>query len=195
MVTSIVSRQPRILVSIAAGLVTWGVVIAALEVARMYRKRMRKSTDVHMPFAITALIVLLTCAISLVVVTFEATPMANRLTVTTVWLALVGCFLVAIQGFFYKISTFLIWLHTYAPLAGKVPVPQLDAMYDRRLAFVGLVAWMAGVIAVAMMLLGWLPVWWGWSIGLLAGGAIFAVNVGRIARHWRGPVPTPVRHI
>lgn len=197
MVISITTEQPRILVSTAAGLVAWGAIIAALEVARMYQKRMRKAIDVHMPFAITALVVLLVGAASLVVLTFEPVPMSNRLTITTVWLILAGCFLVAIQGFFYKISTFLIWLHTYAPLAGKVAVPQLDAMYDRKLAFVGLGTWMASVIAIAMMLLGWLPTWWGWSIGLLAGGAIFALNVGRIARHWRGPVvvATPIRQM
>ena len=192
-VLAILAGWPRTTVSIGAILIAWGVIIATLEIARMYQKRMRKAIDVHMPFAIAALAVLLVCSVSLAVLTFVAEPLGNRLTVTTVWLALVGGFLVAIQGFFYKISTFLIWLHTYAPLAGKVAVPQLDRMYDRRIAFIGLGAWMAGVLVIAMMLLGWLPIWWGWSIGLWAGGAMFATNVGRIARHWRGPVSAPAR--
>ncbi len=192
-VTAIVVGWPRPIVSIGAVLIAWGVLIAALEFSRMYQKRMRKAIDVHMPFAIMAISVLFACAVALAALSFETDPLANRLAVTTVWLVLTGSIMVAIQGFFYKISTFLIWLHTYAPLAGKVAVPQLDKMYDRRVAFIGLGAWMAGVLAIAMMLLGWLPLWWGWSIGLWTGGAMFAFNVGRIARHWRGPASSSVR--
>lgn len=177
--------------TVGALLITWGVLLATLEVAHMYQRRMRKTIDVHMPFAISALAVVLTCSIVLVLLTLSNEPMANRLTVATVWLVLVGGVLTAIQGFFYKISTFLIWLHTYAPLAGKVAVPQLDRMYDRRLAFIGLGAWLVGELTISAMLLGWLPIWWGWSIGLWAGGTLFGINVLRIGRHWRGPVTTP----
>lgn len=173
---------------LGAGLIAWGVLMAALEISRMYQKRMRKMIDVHMPFAIIAWVVLLMASCSLVALTFESNLLATPLMAATIWLAFTGTFLVAIQGFFYKISTFLIWLHTYAPLAGKVAVPQLDRMYDRRLAFVGLGVWMASVLTVTAMLLEWLPEWWGWSTGLWIGGVLFAINVGRIARHWRGPV-------
>ena len=190
-VIGIVSQWERFIVNIGAFLIIWGVVMAILEIARMYEKRMRKTIDVHMPFAIVAIAYMLIGAVALVTLTFEALPLSNPLTVTTVWLMLAGCFLTAIQGFFYKISTFLIWLHTYAPLAGKVSVPKLDNLYNRRLAFAGLAAWTTGVITVAAMLLEWLPVWWGWSMGLWIGGALFIVNVSRIARHWRGPVSTP----
>lgn len=178
----------RLVISIGAGFIAWGVLMATLEVSRMYQKRMRKSIDVHMPFAIIAWIVILAASVSLVVLTFESNPLANRLTAATIWIVFTGAFLTAIQGFFYKISTFLIWLRTYAPLAGKIPVPQLDAMYNRRLAFYGLTVWMASVIAVTAMLLYWLPEWWGWSMGLWIGGVLFAVNVARIARHWLGPL-------
>lgn len=188
MLVGIASSLDRMIASVGAGLIAWGVLMAALEIARMYQKRMRKAIDVHMPFAIVAWLVLLAGSFSLVWLTFESNPMATSLTSATVWLVFTGAFLVAIHGFFYKISTFLIWLHTYAPLAGKVAVPQLDKMYDRRLAFAGLVVWMSSVLAVSAMLLGWLPNWWGWSIGLWIGGVLFAANVLRIARHWWGPV-------
>lgn len=188
MLPGIAMSLDRWIATIGAGLIAWGVLLAALEVLRMYQKRMRKSIDVHMPFAIIAWIVMPASTLSLIVLTIEANPLATRLTIATAWLVFAGAFLVAIQGFFYKISTFLIWLHTYAPLAGKVPVPQLDTMYDRRLAFAGLIAWMASAMSVTAMLLAWLPEWWGWSMGLWIGGVIFAVNVGRIARHWRGPI-------
>ena len=188
MLVGIAFSLDRPVATIGAGLIAWGVLLATLEITRMYQKRMRKTIDVHMPFAIIAWAVMLIASFCLIIFTFETNPLANQLTIATAWLVFAGAFLVAIQGFFYKISTFLIWLRTYAPLAGKVPVPQLDKMYDRRLAFVGLIVWMASVLAVGAMLLGWLPTWWGWSLGLWIGGVLFAVNVGRIARHWRGPV-------
>lgn len=124
----------------------------------------------------------------MLLVSFEARPLSNPLTIATVWLVVVGGILKAIQGFFYKISTFLIWLKMYAPLAGKQPVPPLDQMYDRQPAFVGLGFWIASVLAVFASLMGWLPMWWGWSAGLWIGGGLFAVNVFRIARHWLGPI-------
>lgn len=188
MMSAISFSWPRWVVSLGAGLIAWGVIMAAMEITRMYQRRMRKTIDVHMPFAIVAMAVMVISAISLVVITREAAPMTNRLTIATVWFALSGTFLVAIQGFFYKISTFLIWLKTYAPLAGKVAVPQLDRMYNRRLAFIGLGAWVISVIAITAMLLGWLPVLWGWSLGLWIGGIIFGINVARIGRHWSGPI-------
>ncbi len=197
MLVGIAFSLDRLVATFGAGLIAWGMLLAALEITRMYQKRMRKSIDVHMPFAIIAWMVLLLASFGLIYLTLQSNPLANSYTATTIWLVFSGAFLVAIQGFFYKISTFLIWLKTYAPLAGKVAVPQLDAMYDRRLAFAGLIAWMASVVAIAAMLLDWLPVWWGWSMGLWLGGILFVINVARIARHWRGPVgqksaaPTP----
>lgn len=188
MLVGIAFSLNRLVASVGAGLIAWGVLMAALEITRMYERRMRKAIDVHMPFAIVAWGVMVIASVLLVSLTFEANPMATNVTSTTAWMVFTGAFLVAIQGFFYKISTFLIWLRTYAPLAGKVAVPQLDRMYDRRLAFAGLVVWMSSVLSVSAMLLGWLSEWWGWSIGLWIGGVLFAVNVGRIARHWRGPV-------
>lgn len=187
LITSLSVGWNRTVVTIGAVLVAWGVLIAATEFGRMYDKRMRKAIDVHMPFAIAAIACMVIAAISLVIVTFERQPLTNPLTITSVWIALTGCFIVAIQGFFYKISTFLIWLHTYAPLAGKVAVPQLDTMYDRKLAYAGLSMWLAGVACIAAMLMNWLPVWRGWSLPLILGGVMFVINVARIARHWRIP--------
>lgn len=190
MLLTISFSGPRTLTSLGAGLIAWGVILAALEINRMYQKRMRKAIDVHMPFAIVAILVLLVSAIVLVVLTFDPNPLGNRFTIAIVWLVLTGTILVAIQGFFYKISTFLIWLRTYSPLAGKVAVPQLDTMYDRNLAYAGLIAWMWSVIAISAVLLDLLTPWWGWSAGLWIGGLLFAINVIRIGRHWRGPIVT-----
>ena len=177
----------RSLISSGAGLILWGILMSSMEVWRMYDKRMRKAIDVHMPFAIVAFTTFLIASIGFLALTFETQPLGTPLLIPTVWLVFTGGILVAIQGFFYKISTFLIWLKTYSPLAGKVAVPPLDAMYNRTLAFIGLACWMASVLLVAAMLLGWLPEWWGWSMGLWLGGAMFGINILRIGRHWLKP--------
>lgn len=178
----------RLLISFGAGLILWGMLTACMEVWRMYDKRMRRTIDVHMPFAVAAFTTFLIGSVAFLALTFETQPLSNPLLIATAWFVFTGGILVAIQGFFYKISTFLIWLKTYSPLAGKVSVPPLDSMYNRTLAFTGLACWFASVLLVTAMLLGWLPELWGWSIGLWIGGTMFAVNVFRIGRHWLKPI-------
>lgn len=187
-VIAIVVSWPLAWVTAGAIVIAWGVIVAIIEVERMYRKRMRKAIDIHMPFAVASLVGMLVAVVSLLIVSLEPTPLSHPLTITAVWIALVGCFLIAIQGFFHKISTFLIWLHTYAPFAGKQPVPQLDSMYDRRLAYAGLTAWLFGTLTIAAALMDWLPLWWGWSIGIWLGTGLFVINVVRIGRHWFAPI-------
>lgn len=190
-VAGILLALPRWPINAATLLIVAGVAIATLEIARMYRKRMRKAIDIHMPFAIASLTVLCMSTILLVIVSFERVPLANHLTIVLVWLVLTGAIIVAIQGFFYKISTFLIWLRTYAPIAGKRPVPQLDQLYRKDLAYIGLGAWLTSTIAVALSMMEVLPLWGGWCAGLWIGGSLWAINVARIGRHWFGPRDQP----
>ncbi|MCA9833881.1 MAG: hypothetical protein KC435_08055 [Thermomicrobiales bacterium] len=188
-VAGILLASPRWPITLATLLISVGVVLAILEIARMYRKRMRKAIDVHMPFAIVALTGLNVSALLLVIISLEDIPLASNLTITAIWLVLTGAIIVAIQGFFYKISTFLIWLRTYAPLAGKGPVPQLDQMYRKNLAYIGLGAWLFSVIAIALSMVEILPLWSWWCAGLWIGGVLWCFNVVRISRHWFGPRP------
>lgn len=172
-----------------------GFVVFALQVRRMYRRRMRRTFDIHVPFAIAAVAMMLVAAASLLGgLVLDATP-AGPFWMATVWIALVGVAGTAIQGFFYKIATFLVWLKRYAPLAGRQKVPRLEEMYSRRLGLAGLGFWLAA-IAVGWSLLALdlpgLPL-----VGVLmvAGAACFVANVVMIARHWRVPAaasPSPV---
>lgn len=194
--SELVVTANRNVVTLGAILIGWGVVLSALELLRMYQQRMRKTIDVHMPVAIIAWKILIGGSALLIALSTQQSPDVQfmRLASATIWMVFTGAFLVAIMGFFYKISTFLIWLKTYAPLAGKVAVPPLDTMYSRQLAFIGLGFWVTGVVLITSCILNLIPLWWGWSIGLWIGGTLFAINIARIARHWRAPV-TPVNRI
>jgi hypothetical protein len=108
----------------------------------------------------------------------------SRLWVAAGWLAIAGVAETAIQGFFYKIAPFLIWLHRYAPLAGRRPVPRLEDLYDRRLALAGWALWSLGLLLSLVAMLVAQP-----AIGHLAGIVVsvslacFLANAGRIGRH------------
>jgi hypothetical protein len=102
------------------------------------------------------------------------------------WLAIAGLAETAIQGFFYKITTFLVWLHRYAPQARRKRVPRLEDMYQRRLAVAGWVCWTGGLalstaaIASGSQLISLLA-----GLGLSPRLAYFPVNVIRIGGHWK----------
>jgi hypothetical protein len=64
---------------------------------------------------------LLVGAVALLVPGLVRLGVANDpLWIATGWLAIFGAAGTAIQGFFYKISTFLVWLKRYGPIAGKI---------------------------------------------------------------------------
>ena len=102
------------------------------------------------------------------------------------WLAIAGWAETAIQGFLYKIGTFLTWLHRYAPLAGRQPVPRLEDLYDRATAMFGWAAWTIGVALGAaaalthLDLLAHLA-----SAGQSMGAGLFLLNAVRVGAHWR----------
>ncbi len=164
----------------------------AVQIAHLYQRRMRRALDVHMPFALIAAVFAIVATLLLAFGLATDRPPSSPVWVASVWLALFGVAETAIQGFFYKIATFLVWLKRYAPVAGTRPVPQLDQLYDRRLAFWGWGAWSIGVIGVALSLLLDLAAIRLIALLLLAGAGCFLVNVVSIARHWKGgrrPVP------
>lgn len=112
-------------------------------------------------------------------------PLGDRFWVAAGWLALTGWASTAIQGFLYKISTFLMFLHRYAPLVGQRPVPKLDEMYHHRLALIGWGLWVVGVALAAMaVLLNLSPVLQAAILILMAGGLAFLLNMLQVGRHW-----------
>ncbi|MDI3339520.1 MAG: hypothetical protein QJR03_03195, partial [Sphaerobacter sp.] len=139
------------------------------QLLHLYRVRRRRGFDVHIPFALTAAAggvgaaALLTGGLALGV------GVSSPLWVVVVWLGLGGLAETAIQGFSYKITTFLVWLHRYAPVAGRQRVPRLEDLYRRRLAVAGWMLWTAGM-ALSLMVapLGCAP------LGRIAGAALAA---------------------
>ena len=172
-----------------------GFIVFTSQVRRMYRKRMRRTFDIHVPFAVAAIAMMILSVASLLATLLLDTTPADPLPIATGWLAIFGVAATAIQGFFYKISTFLVWLKRYAPLAGRQSVPKLEEMYSKRVGLAGFWTWLAAISGgwlVLMLGLPWLPVV---GLLLLAGASCFVFNVVNIARHWFAPARGPASSV
>jgi len=175
---------PAVFGQIAAAMLLAGGVCFAVQIVRLYRRRMRRAFDIHMPFALLAAALAIATGALLLTGLTRGADASSALWVAVVWLALFGVAGTAIQGFFYKIATFLVWLKRYAPRAGTEPVPRLDELYSRRLAVAGWALWTAAVLAITIALLGEIHVLGIAALLLLAGAACFIANVVSIGRHW-----------
>ena len=169
-----------------AALIAAGQLGFAGQLARLYRHRRRRGFDVHAPFAQTAAAFGVVAAVTLVAGLTLGRPDDPRWWLAAGWLAIAGLAETAIQGFFYKIATFLVWLHRYAPEAGRRPVPRLEALYRRRPAVAGWGLWTGGLaLSLAAIVFGSATL--GAIAGLAMSGAVgcFLSNVLAIAGHWR----------
>ncbi|HEU4793455.1 MAG TPA: hypothetical protein VFS96_07340 [Nitrolancea sp.] len=156
------------------------------ELTRLYRLRRRRAFDIHIPFALTSAGLGFTAAALLVVGFALGVGAGGSLWVAAGWLAIAGLAETAIQGFFYKITTFLVWLHRYAPQAGRKRVPRLEDLYQRRLAVAGWVYWTTGLaLSAAAIATGSQLISLFAGLGLSTGLACFLVNVIRIGGHWK----------
>lgn len=169
---------------LAALMVLAGFACFAAQIAGLYRKRMRRTFDIHIPFALVAATSALLAAGLLVAGLFRGTMPGDPLWVAVVWLGLLGTAGTAIQGFFYKIATFLVWLKRYAPVAGRETVPKLEQLYNRRLAMAGWGLWVTAIVLGAVAILAERDALAIVGAILLAGVACFTINVVMIARHW-----------
>jgi len=162
-----------------------GQALFAAQLAHLYRVRRRRGNDVHIPFALVAAGSGLAAAGLLTIGLVTGVSVGSALWVAVVWLALMGMAETAIQGFLYKIATFLVWLQRYAPLAGRQRVPRLEDLFSRRLARAGWMCWTAGlVLALAGILAGSRFVCLLAGLADGAGLSLFLVNMARIALHW-----------
>jgi hypothetical protein len=165
-----------------------GVLLFAVQLAQLYRARRRRQFDIHIPFALTAACCALLAAGCVGVGLLTGRPASDPIWVAAGWLAIAGWAETAIQGFFYKIGPFLTWLHRYAPLAGRQPVPRLEDLYDRRTAVAGWYAWSCGVALGAAAALSQVELLSHLSAaGLSIGAILFLSNAVRVGAHWRRP--------
>ncbi|MGH2350073.1 MAG: hypothetical protein ACRDJN_00475, partial [Chloroflexota bacterium] len=176
----------------AAGAALWlgGVALFAAQLGHLYRHRRRRTFDVHMPFAIAATAFGLLAGLLVLVGLAGGHPPSHPVWIVAGWWAIAGWAQTAIQGFLYKIGTFLTWLHRYAPLAGRQRVPKLEALYWRPVALAGWACWVTGVAlggVAALIQAAWLAL--PAALALSAGGAAFVANAARVGRHWRAASP------
>ncbi len=163
-----------------------GQVLFAVQLTHMYRVRRRRGSDVHIPFALVAAGSGLGATALVAFGLGTGVSVGSTLWIAVVWLALMGMAETAIQGFLYKIATFLVWLHRYAPLAGRQRVPRLEDLFSRRLASAGWVCWTAGLaLALAGILAGSRFVCLLAGLADGAGLSLFLLNMARIALNWR----------
>ncbi|HEX8967359.1 MAG TPA: hypothetical protein VF937_05725 [Chloroflexota bacterium] len=163
-----------------------GIALFGAQLLHLYRVRRRRQFDVHIPFAVTGAAFGLLSAGLLLTGLIANRSAADPIWVAAGWLAIAGWAETPIQGFLYKIGTFLTWLHRYAPLAGRQPVPRLEDLYDQRTAVAGWAAWSSGVAlgglaALAQIdLLSYLA-----AAGLSLGALLFLSNAVRVGARWR----------
>jgi hypothetical protein len=175
---------PLLIGQAGAAMILVGFVVFTVQIGRMYRKRMRRTFDIHVPIALAAAAFMILSGASLLAGMMVHSTAAEPLWMATGWLAIFGVISTAIQGFFYKISTFLVWLKRYAPLAGRQSVPKLEDLYSKPVGLAGFWLWVGAIIAgwtVLMLERPWLSLV---GIMLIAGASCFVFNVVNIARHW-----------
>ncbi len=172
----------RPLGGVGALLLLLGALLFLAHLLWLYQGRRRRRFDIHIPYALTAAICEVGSAIALF---YGITRPADSLALWTLaaWLTLFGMAETAIQGFLYKILTFLVWLHRYAPFAGRGRVPRLEEMYYVRLGVAGWVAWTVGLLAASLVLLeGW-PVTGLPGLLMMLGVDCFLINAVSIGSH------------
>jgi hypothetical protein len=164
-----------------------GLLLFAAQIGRLYRIRLRRTFDIHIPFTLAAIAFGLSAALLVLFGLVSGRGPADPVWIAAGWLAIAGWAQTAIQGFLYKIGTFLTWLHRYAPLAGRQPVPKLEELYGRRTAQAGWLGWTAGVALVCLAtLLGSAALALAGALALSLGAGLFLVNAIRVGAHWRG---------
>jgi hypothetical protein len=179
-----------------AGAMAWlaGVALFAMHLGHLYRHRRRRTFDVHVPFAATAVCFGLLAGLTAVAGLVSRRGPADPLWIAAGWWAIAGWAETAIQGFLYKIGTFLTWLHRYAPLAGRRRVPRLEELYGRRTALAGWIGWSAGVALGGVAVLAGSPrLALAAAVALSAGASAFVANAARVGSHWHRPAPRTTR--
>ena len=163
-----------------------GSLLLVTQLLHLYHRRRRRGFDIHIPFALSAAGLAAASALLLLLGQLRSAPLESGIWIAAGWLAIAGMAETAIQGFFYKIATFLVWLQRYAPLAGRGRVPRLEELYSPRLALAGWGWWLAGLLgATAAIAIDSLPLAQVAGAAQTIGLGCFLWNVLLIGGHWR----------
>ncbi len=182
--TALHLHWPRTVISGAALVLLGGVICFAVQIGVLFQRRLRRGIDIWVPFLGASIGMLLVVPL-LVAMGMNRHALPNDpIWVAVIWLALVGVAGTAIQGFFFKISSFLVWLKRYAPVAGRQQVPTLESLSSRRMALAGGTLWILTVWTGAIVILAELPLLPYVGAAMTVAGLMFVANVIRTARHW-----------
>lgn len=182
--TALHLHWPREVIAAAAVVLLLGVVCFAVQIGLLFWHRLRRGVDIWVPFLGASIGMMLMVPLLVAIGMNRHALPTDPIWVAVLWLALVGVAGTAIQGFFFKISSFLVWLKRYAPIAGRQKVPTLESLYSRPLALSGGALWILTVWAGAVVILldrPWLPFV---GVAMCLAGLMFVANVVRVGRHW-----------
>ncbi len=159
-----------------------GVGLFASILSRLYRRRRRRRFDINTPFTQTGVALFIVTLLAAGLGLTGWVPLPATWWPAIGWLLLLGWVGQIMVGQMYKIVPFLTWLHRYADLVGREPVPGLDDLYNRRPALIGYGLWNLGVVLGAVAILAGQP---GpmtvAGVALSAGIWLFLLNMALVA--------------
>jgi hypothetical protein len=179
--------------------VVGGLILYGLEMRAILRARKRRQLDWGLKYFVTAILCLAPVSLLGLVLAWPGLPLTaltGQLENLYGILALLGVVGFAIIGMLYKIMPFLVWYHSYGHQIGRAKVPALADMYSPRLQAVGYGLFLTGLTAMSLATVWGYEAGVRWScLGLAAGLAVFAINLGHILFHYIRPkcVPLPAR--
>ncbi len=170
-----------------AMLLAAGITAFLAQMGLVFRRRLRRQTDVSTHHTVLSFIFLgLATALGVAQFFLPARwPPAVRegFLLLYGWLAFVGFAGFIIVGQMYKILPFLVWFNKYSDKVGQASVPMLKDMFDERLAKIELGLTTTGfLIAAAALPLSATALFRLGAIGFAAGAAIFVWNAITIFR-------------
>lgn len=170
---------PRPVTLVGLLVVVLSAVLFGYDVRGIMKRRLRRTIDLSLKYALTSLAFLLLTALVGGLGLALGLLTGPREVMALVYLGLMGWISTMIVGMMYKIVPFLVWYNKYAPLAGKQKVPLLKEMFPERVATVGYYLYTAGVVFTALGLV----FGWAWAPWLAAAAAlVFAQNMIAIFR-------------
>lgn len=176
---------------IVAGLATYAVEMIAILKAR--KRRVIDWGIRHFLTALGVLGVLALLGLALCWPGLPATLFTTQLETVYGFLGIVGVVTFTVLGFLYKIVPFLVWYHSYSREVGRHRVPSLADLYSERLQVLSYWLFLGGLgLACVGAASSRETLARGGAIVLLAALAVFAVNLGKMLRHFFHPQLVPL---
>ncbi len=173
-----------------------GLATYAVEILAILKARKRRTIDWgirHFLTALGVLGVLVLLGLVLCWPRLPATLFTTQLETVYGFLGLIGVVTFTVLGFLYKIMPFLVWYHSYSREVGRSQVPSLADLYSVRLQVIAYWLFLGGLLLASLgAALSREALARGGAVVLLAAFAVFAVNLGKMLRHFFRPQIVPL---